>query len=414
MITPESATADATAAATINAPNESTPPRESRSRANAVLVLAGVLGAVCIWAALRYDVPPPVAPAHAVGLDVTGPGSVALAPNAPQWKVLKIGKAEPARAGWTDPVPGRVRIDDRQSSKVGVPLAGRVSEVMVDVGRVVHAGEPLFRVSSPDLAELRAQERKAEVDLEAARTALERVTAMVQGHAVAAKEELFAAQALKQAELGKQLAVSKLKSLHVTAAGDEVTDDFVVTSPRDGVIVEKNLVAHQEVSPDTSSSLVIVADLSSVWVVADLFEADAVDVREGAVAEVSLARGTTGPIRGSVDAVSAIVDPNRHTVPIRVTVPNQSGALRPNAFAEVRFAVRAIENAVRIPASAIVSDGAKQHVYVWDDERNFTRRDVEVAGSSGGAVTVIDGLRAGESILIDGGILLDNQIQLGS
>ena len=84
------------------------------------------------------------------------------------------------------------------------------------------------------------------------------------------------------------------------------------------------------------------------------------------------------------DAVSAIVDPNRHTVPIRVRVPNESGNLRPNAFATVRFAIAGDDKALSIPATSIVSDGAKQYVYVWGDDKSFTRRDGSRGSDAGG------------------------------
>ena len=376
--------------------------------------LALLAGAGLVVGALSFQRPPPVEAAHAQGLDVKSEGEVDVVAGGPQWKVLKLGQVERARGSWTDPVPGRVKIDERRSSKVGTPLSGRVTDVLVDLGQHVHAGDPLFRVSSPDLAELRAQKRKADVDLHAAEIVLERVKAMVAGHAVAAKEELSATQQLEQAKVSKQLAESKLTALRVAPAGDDVTEIFVVTAPQDGVIVEKNLVAHQEVTPESGSSLFVVADLSEVWVVADLFESDVGEVREGTRAEITLARVSAEPITAVVDTVSAIVDPGRHTVPIRVRVPNDTGLLRPNAFASVRFATEANALALSIPATAIVSDGAKQYVYVWSENHKFLRRDVVAGACNGGRVDIVRGLSEGETVLVEGAILLDNQMQLAT
>lgn len=391
--------------------------RVPRKRRIVGILAAAVAGIGLVLGAMRFQRPPPVQPPHAEGLDVRSETVVSVAPGCPQWKVLKLGQVERAKGGWTDPVPGRVKIDERISSKVGSPLAGRISEVLVDLGAHVKTGDPLFRVSSPDLAELRAQKRKADVDFEAAKVVVDRVMALVEAHALPQKDQQSAEQTLEQARVTRDAAVSKLAALHVAADGDVVTDSFVVTSPQDGIVVEKNLVAHQEVTLDGANPLLVVADLSSVWVVADLFEADAIDIKEGARAEVTQARSSSRPIEAFVDAVSAIVDPNRHTVPIRVRVPNSNasgGNLRPNAFATVRFAVADDDKALSIPATSIVSDGAKQYVYVWSDEKSFTRRDVVTGASAGGRMTVLSGLREGETILVEGGILLDNQIQLGT
>jgi RND family efflux transporter MFP subunit len=242
---------------------------------------------------------------------------------------------------------------------------------------------------------------------------LGRVKAMVAGRSLPAKEELSAEQQRKQAELAVRLASSKLESLHVSPVDDGRADVFVVLSPRDGIVVEKNLVMSQEIAPGGAADPMVVADLSSVLVVADLFEDEATEVREGTTAQVSMARVSRDPVSGVVDRVSAVVDPGRHTVPVRVRVGNPDGILRPNAYATVRFATPADPRAVQVPATAIVSDGARQYVYVWGSDDQFTRRDVVVGSAHGGASILLVGLREGETVLVEGGILLDNQIRLG-
>jgi cobalt-zinc-cadmium efflux system membrane fusion protein len=385
----------------------------TRPNKTAVLVTSGVLGLAVVCIALRYERPEAVAPPHAGGLAVDPAGSIRVKAQAPQWGVLKVAPVQKAEGGWTDPVPGRVRIDDRLASRVGAPLGGRVSGIFVDLGQRVVAGDPLFAISSPDVAELRAQQDKARVDLEAARSVLDRVQAMVAGHAVPAKEALAAESQEKQAELAARLAADKLAALHVPPASDGHAEVFVVPSPRDGIVVEKNVVMSQEVAPGSGADPIVVADLSSVVVVADLFEDEATEVPEGTVAQVSMARVARDPVAGVVDRVSAVVDPSRHTVPVRVRVPNPDGILRPNAYATVRFATAADPLAVQVPATAIVSDGARQHVYVWGPGECFTPREVVVGAVRGGNTILLDGLRQGETVLVEGGILLDNQVRLG-
>src|SRR5438445_8810719 len=130
------------------------------------------------------------------------------------------------------------------------------------------------------MAELREQRDKAAVDLGAATAALDRVRALVATRALPAKEELAAQRDLKEAELASKLSEAKLESLRVSSQAE---NEFTVTAPRSGVVVEKNVLLGQAVSPDANAALMVVADLSSVWVVADLFEAQATQVREGAV-----------------------------------------------------------------------------------------------------------------------------------
>jgi len=384
------------------------------ARRNPTFVLAALVGGATILGAFRYRRPEPVLAAKAGGLDVLDGGEVRVLPGAPQWNVLKVAPAEKAQAGWTDPVPGRVQIDDRLASKVGTPLGGRVTAVYVDLGQHVAKGDPLFGVSSQSIAELRAEEERAEVDLEASRVTAERVRAMVVEHVLPEKEALAADQQKKQAEVAAGLAQQKLGALRVEADGDGRADTFVVVSPRDGTVVEKNVVASQEVAPDSAATPVVVADLSSVLVVADLFEDEATEVREGAAAEVSMSRVAREPVRGTVDRVSAIVDPARHAVPVRVRAANPDGILRPNAYATLRFSTEADARAVQVPATAIVSDGARQRVYVREKDDRFVPRDVVIGSTRGGTMILLDGLEAGEQVLVEGGILLDNQVRLGS
>ncbi len=366
-----------------------------------------------ILGAVRYHRPEPEEPDHAPGLEVEKGGEVRVLPGAPQWKVLKVASVEKAAAGWTDPVPGRVQIDDRLASKVGAPLGGRVLAVLVELGQRVSKGDPLFSVSSQDIAELRAEKEKADVDLEAARVSLQRVHDMVEGHALPAKEELYAEQQRKQAEVSDRLAAEKLDALRVGPEKDAHEDTFVVLSPRDGIVVEKNVVTGQEIAPDTGLVAVVVADLSSVLVVADLFEDEATEVTAGASAKVTMSRVARDPVAGTVDRVSAIVDPARHAVPVRVRVPNPDGILRPNSFVTVSFATQADPKAVEVPSSAIVSDGMRQRVYVFGKDDRFVPRDVVVGATRGGRMILLDGLEAGEQVLVEGGILLDNQVRLG-
>ena len=218
-------------------PSPPVSPPSSKRRIAAGLIAAGILGAAAIFSAFQFQRPTPVEPPHAEGLTVeSGPNghTVTVRAGAPHWKVLKLACVEKAGPGWTDPVPGRVKIDDRLASKIGVTLNGRVSKVFVDLGQRVKQGDPLFAVASPDFAELRAQKEKTDVDLQAAQTVMERVKAMVESQALPAKEELLAMQQLKQAEVAQKLAVAKLEAQHMHGGAGESSNEFVVatTTPR--------------------------------------------------------------------------------------------------------------------------------------------------------------------------------------
>ncbi len=370
--------------------------------------LATLAGGASVWIAAGWTRVPRAATPEPPGVTVERDG-ITVAQGAPQWQLLKLGVVGPANTHWTDPVPARVVIDETRASKVGVPLSGRVTSVLVELGQSVKAGDPLFSVASPEIAELRGQREKASVDLEAAKAALDRVRALVATRALPAKEELAAQRDLKEADLAFKLAGSKLESLRVSSQAD---NEFTVIAPRAGVVVDKNVLPGQAVSPDGSGTLMVVADLSSVWVVADLFEAQATQVREGAPAEVTSPSIPDLQLDGKVEMVSSVVDPNRHTVPIRVRLPNPDRLLRPNVYARVRFGAAHKTGSVEVPASALVTDGEHQYAYVQADQGRFTRREVVAGSAHDGRVSVLSGLKAGETVVEEGAILLENQLAL--
>jgi RND family efflux transporter MFP subunit len=366
-------------------------------------VAASIVGVVL---ASRFSRPPPPENPPLPGIHV-GADNVELTADAPAWRMLRLGEAKKAETHESDPFAARVKIDETRASKVGTPLPGRVTGVYVELGQKVKLGDPLFSIASPDIAGLRAERDKASVDVEVAKTALERVKAMVAARAVPAKDELYASQEYKEALVSMRLAQSKLSSLKVTSRKD---NEFTLVSPRDGFIVQKDLLMSQEVTAD--ATLVEVADLSKVWVVADLFEADASGVAAGTKARITSPSVPGFEAITDVSMVSAVVDPSRHTVGVRVELPNEDQKLRANIFAEMRFRVPATDGSVEIEASALVSDGAKQYVYVEAPKGKFSRREVIAGSARGGIVPVFKGLAPGETVVVEGAILLDNQIDM--
>lgn len=337
---------------------------------------------------------------HREGAASNGSGELSAGTNRVQLDLATVAAAPPH---WTDEIPARIVYDEMRTSRVGVPLGGRVSAVNVELGQRVKAGAPLFSVTSGDLAELRSAEAKARIDLDAARTNYARVKALVDAKALPQKELVQTQQDLAEAEVALQTAQQKLRSLKFGAAGET---SFTITAPRDGVIVEKTVAVGQQVSPD-AGAVVAIADLTDVWVVADLLEDAVDDIRAGSKAEVTL-DGVQQPLTGIVDQVSAIVDPDRHTVPVRVKLDNPAGALRPNAIAQIRF-LEDTGGTLSIPAEAILSDGANTYVYVMRDGKPV-RQNINAGPRNAKLVPVRDGLAAGDQIVARGAALLENQL----
>jgi len=372
------------------------------------VVLAVVISAATIWASSSFvrKTPPPAATLPGVTVDKAG---VSIAANAPQWQVLALETAQAMASTWTDPVPAFVKVDETKAARIGVPLAGRVTQVSAELGQQVDKGAALFAVSSPDLAALRVEQSKAKVDVEAAQNVLARTKAIVEARALPEKEAITAGEQLRQAELSFGVAQSKLASLDVTSRSD---NEFVVHAPRAGRVVEKNVLPGQELSPGNETALMMVADLSTVWVVADVFESDSDGVAPGVPARVTITSLPGVVIEGKVDMVSAVVDPDRHTVPVRVKLDNADGRLKPNTYAKMQFQASTPPGSVEVAASALVSDGSRQYAYVKSPDGHFVKRDIVAGAVRDGRVVVFKGIAPGETVVSKGAILLDNQIDL--
>jgi membrane fusion protein, heavy metal efflux system len=382
-------------------------PGPSRRRALSLGVAAGV-AVVFVLASTLFHRKTPPALAAAAGMRV-GQNDVTLSESAPQWKVIRLGTAAAPTERWTEPFPARFKVDEARAAKVGAPLAGRVTKVLVELGQPVKTGQPLFTIASPDVAALRAEQQKAAVDLEVAKSAYQRVKAMVEARALPAKDEIESDQQLRQAELALHLAQNKLSSLRVSQQGD---NQFTVVSPREGVVIAKTVLPAHQVTPDTS--LVSVADLADVWVVAELFEADAAGLVTGSKARITSPSIPGLSIDTEVEMVSSVVDPDRHTVPVRVKLPNLDGRIRPNTYAEMRFQTTVQPGTIEIAASAIVSDGRSQYVYAQEGSGHFVRRSVVAGPARNGRVVVTNGVAPGDVVVEQGAVLLDNQIDLSN
>ncbi|MES1177242.1 MAG: efflux RND transporter periplasmic adaptor subunit [Myxococcales bacterium] len=372
------------------------------------VVLAVLVSVATVWASSRF-VRKALPPAQTqAGLTVDH-GTIGIAADAPQWQVLELETAKPIASTWTDAVPAFVKVDETKAARIGVPLAGRVTQVFAELGQPVEKGAPLFAVASADLAALHVEQSKAKVDVESAKNVLDRTKAIVEARALPEKEAVAASQQLRQAELSYGVASSKLQSLDITSKSE---NEFVVHAPRAGRVVEKNVLPGQELTPGAETALMLVADLSTVWVVADLFESDSDGVAPGVPARVTITSIPGLVIDSKVEMVSAVVDAERHTVPVRVRLDNADGRLKPNTYAKMQFQASTPPGSVEVAAGALVSDGSKQYAYVKNAAGRFVKRDVVAGAVRDQRVVVFKGIAPGETVVSKGAILLDNQIDL--
>jgi membrane fusion protein, heavy metal efflux system len=340
---------------------------------------------------------------------VTG-DRVDIRAGSPTWTYLEFAEAQLGDPIPPEPVPARVAFDEARSEPIVAPLAGRVEVVAARLGQRVAVGDRLLAVRSPALVDLLKGIELLKAKESAHSKAVERLRSLVALKAEPEKDLVAAQQDLMQIQLARQAAEEKLRSLSVASAGEGL---FWLTSPRDGVVVERDVLMGQEVGPDRAQPLMVVADLQEVIVTADVPEADVSDLKVGQVAEVRSASAPDQQLKGTVEYIGEVVDPLRRMIDVRVRVPNAARLLRPNAFVQVSFAPVGAPRVV-VPASAVVTDDQRSFVFIRSSDRadSLQRRLVVPGHRRGDQVEINSGMAAGETYVTKGAILLLNAIDL--
>jgi cobalt-zinc-cadmium efflux system membrane fusion protein len=336
------------------------------------------------------------------------PRGVNLAPDAPQWKYVELAAAQEAVPLVPLPAPGRVDFDEKRTSNVGSPLAGRIEAVQVRLGDTVKQGDRLFSVRSGAWADLDREAETARSQVGLKKRVVERSRELFTLKAIAEKDVIGAEAELKEAELALKAAEAKKQSLQVAAGGDNL---FFVRAPRSGTIVEHDLYSSQEVTPDREKALLRISDLDEVLVLADVPESDVGDLSAD---EPVTIRTQVGGVerKGTVDHISEVVDARRRTVEVRVRAQNKDRVLRPNAFIEVVPNPVGAAKRVRIPDGAVVSEGTKSVVFVAKGPGRLEPVEVVPGRRRDGEVEIRAGLEPGTRFVAKGALLLLNQVDL--
>jgi len=360
---------------------------------------AVVLASSAVWASMRSGGTNPL----------SGLSSNAIEDKALRWQSLQIEAAEPAEPRWSDAFDGILKLDEGKAARVGVPLSGRVVRVYAELGSEVKKGEPLFSVASPDLASLGAERRQAMLSLEGAETTLARVEALVAARALPERELAEATLRRRQAELSLRMAQSRQESLQVRV---DSASQFTVVAPRTGRVVEKRILVGQQLSARGEQTLLTIAELSSLWLNAELFQPDVHGISPGTAVRISVPALPALNIEAEVDAVSSVVDPERRSVPVRVRIDNTERKLKVNMLAKARFLATPPMGSVSVGSSAVRSNGNRDYVYVRNTDGDFERRWVTPGAIVAGRALIREGVAAGEEIAIRGTTLLDNRLAL--
>lgn len=304
-------------------------------------------------------------------------------------------------------VLGEIAADQARYAEVAPPTEGQVVRVLVELNAAVRQGTPLAELRSTELGRARADLLSAEARRDLARQTLERKRTLAAERIVAAREVQEAEATSRAAEAEVRAAIAGLRALGIAetdTSGDSSL--FYVRSPINGRVIDRDVILGQR--SDTALPLFTIADLSRVWLIAQVFERDAVNLQRGSTAHVTMAALPGQEFGGRVAQIGQQVDPDSRTVPVRVELANGGGILRPGMSANARLEVTGEKRTIlAVPTAALQRVGEEWLVFVpTTNGKEFEMRPVGRGRDLGTEVEVVSGLKAGETVVVEGAFLL--------
>ena len=328
----------------------------------------------------------------------SAPGEIRISTE----KVQKLGVKTEAAAlrelGRQVRASGRVEIDERRVQAVAPKFEGWVERLHVSAtGQPVARGQPLFEVYSPELVSAQRE------------------------YVVAAKGVAALKDASAEMQSGmRQLSDASLarlrnwdiseEQIQALAAGGEVRRTLTFRSPAGGVVLEKKAVAGMRFMP--GEMLYRIADVSSVWVLADVFERDIGQLKPGQKVKVAINAYPEKSFSGTIAYIYPTLSAETRTIPVRIELANPGGLLKPAMYASVELAVGGREKVVTVPLSAVIDSGKRQIVLLQKDAGRFEPREVKLGARGDEHVEVREGIAEGEAVVVAANFLIDAESNL--
>ena len=332
---------------------------------------------------------------------------IAFPKDARQTALLRSASAD-APAAVSAVVPARLGWNEDRTSRIFSPVGGRVVAMYVAAGQAVKTGQPLAAISSPDFGQAQADVRRAGIDLALAQKGVGRAQEL-HSAGVIAEKDLHAAQAdlaRAQAEQERTLAREKL---YGRGGGSGVDQQFRLTAPITGVVVERNLNPGQEVRPDQAQPgnppLFVVTDPTMLWAQLELPESLLGAVRPGMAIELSAAAFPGEKFPARIESVGDAVDAASRTVKARASLANPQRRLKSEMFVSAELPLPP-DTAPRVPASAVLLLGTQQFAFIDEGDLVYSRRAVVADEVRLGQMRIRSGVKPGEKVVIEGGLLL--------
>ncbi len=312
--------------------------------------------------------------------------------------------------------PATIRPNERALADITTLVRGRVVDVYADLGQEVKAEDLLAILYSSELGLAQSAYLKAQAKLYLAEQSYKRAEFLLKEKVIGTAEaqrreaELYSARAeAREAKDRLLLLGMEERDIKRLDRDHKIRSYVPIEAPFAGRIIARNLTRGEVV--ETTEKLFVVADLSEVWVIANIPEKDIPLIHPSGTAEVRVAAYPDEVFTAKITYVGDVLDPTTRTMSVRLELPNPQGRLKPEMFATVRIHSEIESGALLVPESAVQRDRNRTFVFVQRDAQTFEAREVKLGASNGQMVKVLDGLREGEPVVIQGAFILKSELQ---
>jgi cobalt-zinc-cadmium efflux system membrane fusion protein len=405
-------------------------PRRPPARWRQLAIVAVVTVIVAIGIAV---VPKLITPHFEQAPEATKPPPGTFRPTAAQWAGLKFQTVSTMAFRPEEVTEGNIAVDDNLTTPVFSHYSGRVIKVIAMLGDVVKPGDALFIIHASEFVQAQndlitglANLATARSQLTMAQTTEKRTHELylAQGGSLKdwqqAQTDLITAQnTVRSDEIALHAVRSRLRILGKTEQEiasleaqptQKLNPDAVVSAPIGGTITQRQIGVGQYINSEANGAtnpVYTISDLSTVWLIANVREADAPLMRVGAPVEVKVLAYPDRVFKAKISWIAASIDPNTRRLPVRADVENPDGALKPGMFATFNIVTGNAETAPGVPQSAIVFEGETARVWIAADEGTIAVRSVRLGRSADGLVEVLSGLSPGEKVVTSGALFID-------
>ncbi|MBS1589064.1 MAG: efflux RND transporter periplasmic adaptor subunit [Bacteroidetes bacterium] len=320
-------------------------------------------------------------------------------------KTLAISECQLAPLTSSIKFNGMVDVDPDMVLNVYPLISGNVQGASPMLGDYVHKGESLGIVRSAEIAGYDATLVNAQENVRLNLSLLNRAKDMAKG-GLASQVDVTQAEVAYQQALAAKIQAEKV--LAINGSGQNGT--YSIKAPIDGFIVQKNITDGMSIRPDNNNPLYVISDLKTVWVQANVYEANIGKVHLGDAADVTTITYPDKVFHGKVDKLMNVLDPSNRVMKMRVVLSNPDYLLKPQMFATVTVNNSLNQQVRAIPSSALVFDNSQYYVIVYKSNKDVKLRNVQLISNNGVTAFIKDGLEVGEKVISSNAILIYGEL----